>query len=122
MNRGDTAYLLLNYTLNGEPLVEGAYQEIELQINKESNVHKLKKTLSDGGIQWGTVSYELDGTEQTFTGYYASLSQSETFGLDDGECKVQLRVMVNDEVGSSAISTITLGQVLSKSVLSDSTE
>lgn len=35
-NRGDTAYLLLNYQVNNAPMEEGAYDEIELQINKEN--------------------------------------------------------------------------------------
>lgn len=41
MRRGDTAYLMLNYTINDEPLVEDAYQEIELVIKgSHSSVHE----------------------------------------------------------------------------------
>ena len=32
MNRGDTAYLMLNYTINGEPLERGTYHEIERRL------------------------------------------------------------------------------------------
>lgn len=118
LNRGDTVCLLLNYNLNGEPLVEGAYQEIELQINKQDIYNNVKKTLSDGSIMWGEVTYIDDqGDEQTFIGYYANLSQEETFRLSTGNSDVQLRIMLNDEVGSSAISNISLGQVLSKKIL-----
>lgn len=116
MNRGDTAYLMLNYTINGDPLVEGAYQEIELQINKQGS-DSIKKLLSKEDIKWGTLTYEDGQQTKTFTGYYCSLSQEETFSLRNGEMDVQLRILVNDEVGSSAISSVPLGQVLSKKVL-----
>ena len=56
MNRGDTAILMLNYTINGDPLVEGAYQEIELQLNPQGS--GVKKLLSLGDIAWGSVTYE----------------------------------------------------------------
>lgn len=119
MNRGDTAYLMLNYTLNGDPLTEDSYQEIELQLNPQG-FHSVKKLMSKGEIGWGTLTYEDEhGDEQTFTGYYAHLDQEDTFALGDGINQVQLRVMVSDEVGSSAISSVTLGAVLSREVLID---
>ena len=118
MNRGDTAYLMLNYTINGDPLQENAYQEIELQINRQSSSDSIKKLLSDNSIRWGTLTYEdNEGHTQSFTGYYASLSQEETFSLSAGKSNVQLRIMVNDEVGSSDVSSFDLGQVLSTKVL-----
>ena len=117
-NRGDTAILMLNYTINGDPLVEDAYQEIELQINRENGSESIKKLLSDGSIEWGTLSYEDDeGHSQTFTGYYCALNQQETFSLSAGRANVQLRILVSDEVGSSAISSFELGQTLSAKVL-----
>ena len=117
MHRGDTAYLMLNYTINGDPLIEGAYQEIELQLNDQTAPKSIKKLLSDNTIRWGTLTYEDDGVEKTFTGYYCSLSQDETFKFQQGLLQVQLRILVNDEVGSSDISSITLGQTLSRKVL-----
>ncbi len=117
MNRGDTAYLLLNYTLNGDPLQEDAYREIELQINKDTAYRRIKKLLSKGEIVWGTLPYEEDGTQMTFTGYYAALSQEETFKMSAGKNEVQVRVLVDNEVGSSAISSVNIGQTLSKKVL-----
>ena len=118
MNRGDTAYLMLNYTLNGDALTQGSYQEIELQINPQDGIRSITKLLSKNEIQWGTLTYEDDG-EKTFIGYYTFLTQEETFKLSVGTSTVQLRIMVNDEVGSSAVSQLELGQVLSRSVLSD---
>ena len=120
MNRGDTSFLMLQYTINGDPLVEGDYQEIELTINEQSSFRCVKKTLSGGGIEWGTLTYDdNEGHPQSFTGYYAHLSQEETFRLGNGANDVQLRILSNDEVGSSAVSSITLGRVLSSEVLVD---
>ena len=127
MNRGDTSYLMLNYTINGDPLVEGDYEEIELTINEQSSFRSVKKLLSKGEIEWGTLTYiedELQNgvitpVQKTFTGYFAHLSQEETFLLQQGGNEVQLRILDNNEVGSSAISTIMLGQTLSSEVLTD---
>lgn len=115
MRRGDTAYLMLNYTINDEPLVEDAYQEIELVIKGSHSF--VRKTLTDGDIEWGTITYDNDGTQESFTGYICHLGQKDTFKLDDGDTSVQLRIMVNDEVGSSDISSVSLGEVLSNKVL-----
>ena len=117
MNRGDTICLLLNYQLNGSSLVEGAYDEIELQINNQSSSKSIKKLLSDGGIEWRTVTYDDNGSENTFTGCVANLSQSESFLLSAGQSTVQLRIKMGDDVGSSSTSMFTLGAVLSSRVL-----
>ena len=44
MNRGDTVSLMLDYQLNGESLVEGAYDEMELQINNQSSSKSINKS------------------------------------------------------------------------------
>lgn len=115
INEGDTALLMLNYKLNGSDLVEGAYQEIELILSK--GAVSVRKTLSDESIEWGTVVYMDGQTEKTFTGYLANLSQQETFQLNKGTCQYQLRILVNDEVGSSAIGEVDIGDALSTEVL-----
>lgn len=118
-NRGDTAYLLLNYQVNGSPMTQGAYQEIELQINKQDDFRSIKKLLSNGEIFWGENFTYLDnfGDEQSFTGYVCSLTQDDTFKISSGKSNIQLRVMINDEVGSSEIQSVDLGCVLSDKVL-----
>ena len=126
-NRGDTVYVILNYQINGSALEEGAYQEIELQINNQASFNSVKKLLSDDSIRWGTIQYLDDNdVEQTFTGYYAFLSQEETFRLMGArqvtKSNVQLRIMIGDEVGSSAITDLDLGNVLSSKVLSASAD
>lgn len=119
MNRGDTAYLLLDYTVNEAPLTEGDCQELELQINRQSTYSSVKKLLSDGGITWEDgYQYEEDGETKSFTGYVVHLTQEDTFKVD-GTCSIQLRVMKDNEVGSSEITSINLGAVLSRKVLED---
>lgn len=121
MNRGDTTHLILNYQINGEDLQKDAYEEIELQINKQGSFNSVKKKMSLGEIVYGDVTYISEGIEKTFTGYYTQLTQEETFKLSSGKSNVQLRIMVNDEVGSSAISDITIGNTLSSEVLNATT-
>lgn len=117
MNRGDTACLLLDYKINDEDLVEDAYQEIELQINEQTSFFSVKKKLSDGGIAWQTVSYTEDDQTLSFTGYVAFLNQEETFKLLQGKAKIQLRIMMGSEVGSSPVTILDIGNVLSDEVL-----
>ena len=121
MNRGDTSFLMLNYTINGDPLSEGEYQEIELTINAQPSSRCIQKKLSNSDIVWGTLTYTEGETEKTFTGYYTHLDQDETFKLSQGTNEVQIRILDNNEVGSSAISSISLGQVLSNEVLNGNT-
>lgn len=118
-NRGDTAYLLLDYTVNGEEMQDGAYQELELQLNRQGKYFNVKKMLSKGEIIWkeNCTYRDKEGVEQTFTGYVASLSQEETFSLRDSIVEIQLRVMIDGEVGSSKKQALDIGDVLSYEVL-----
>jgi len=117
MNRGDTVSLMLDYEVNGSPLVRDAYDEIELQINNESSSKSIKKLLSNGSISWKTITYTVNGGTETFTGYVADLSQEETFKLSAGQSMVQLRIKMGNQVGSSESSMFTLGAVLSSKIL-----
>lgn len=118
-NRGDTAYLLLDYTINGEPMQEGEYQELELQINVQGNYRSIKKLLSAGDIFWDdNYTYiDADGDEQTFSGYIVSLDQDDTFLISQGQAEIQLRVLIDGEVGSSQIEELNIGNALSDEVL-----
>ena len=118
-NRGDTAYFLLDYTVNGEAMVEDAYQDIELQINNQSVSSSVKKQLSKNEIIWReNFRYkDKEGVEHSFTGYVAALTQVDTFKIKEGKAKVQLRVLINDEVGSSDEQELDIGKILSKEVL-----
>lgn len=116
-NEGDTACLMLNYQLNGNPLERGAYQEIEFQINDQAHSNSIKKLLSKGEIEWATVTYIEDNIEKTFEGYICYLTQEDTFKLKQGDSKCQIRIMMGNEVGSSDFCNINLGNALSMKVL-----
>ena len=118
MRRGDTFCLMLNVKVNGEDMTQGAYDEIELQINKESSSKSIKKLLSDGDIVWDTVTYlNKNNVTETFTGYVAYFDQDETFKLNAGQSQMQVRVEKDGQVGSSDEDMLTLGNVLSSKVL-----
>ena len=123
MNRGDTNYLLLDFTVNGSPMEENAYDEIEFQINQQSMKRQIKKLLSKGEIEWGTYTWTetVEGTdvEHSFTGYACHLSQEDTFTLSAGANKVQLRILADGEVASSKWLPFDVGDVLSNEVLKD---
>lgn len=116
-NEGDTACLMLNYQLNGLPLEEGKYEEIEFQINQQKSNNSIKKLLSRGEIEWATVTYIEDNIEKSFTGYVTYLSQKDTFRMQDGVATCQIRILMNGEVGSSEYSNFDLGKALSVKVL-----
>ena len=117
MRRGDTFCLMLNYQVNGSDLVQGAYEEIEVQINNQSSSKSIKKLLSDGTIKWETITYDVNGSTESFTGYVVHLDQEETFSLNAGQSQVQIRIKKDGEVGSSDTDNFTLGAVLSSKVL-----
>ena len=104
---------MLDYQVNGRNLVNGAYEEIEFQINNDSTAKSIKKLLSNGEIEWKRITY--DGG--VFTGYVVYLNQEETFSLREGESTVQLRIKMGGEVGSSEESEFSLGSVLSSRVI-----
>lgn len=123
LNRGDTACLILDYTINNQPMIQDAYQELELQLNSQSILGSVKKLMSKDEIVWGTVTYlDDDDQEQSYTGYYALLTQEDTFKLSQGKFEIQLRVMINDEVGSSETTDFDIGRVLSNKVLDASVD
>ena len=113
-NRGDTLCLCLKYMVNGEDMIEGAYEEIEFQINNAKNQKAIKKLLSRGEIVWDTVEEE---SGEMFTGYVVNLDQIETFNLVAGQSQVQLRVKKDGKVGSSKESAFCLGSTLSDKVI-----
>ena len=121
-NEGDTTLLLLDFTINGQPMEEDAYDELELQFNEQCSNTSVRKLLSAGDIVWGTATYEEDDEIKNFTGYVCPLTQEETFKLREGITKCQLRVMLDGEVGSSEIIQFGLGDTLSREVLSSISE
>lgn len=105
-NQGDTIKLILDFTYNGQPLVQGAYAEMELQFEPQNREKSLKLTLTGGDIVW-------DSTESK---YVANLTQAMTFNLPTS-AKYQLRLKIGNEVRSSDIGIYYIGEALSSKVL-----
>lgn len=121
-NRGDTSYLLLDCTLNGEPIGDGQCEEIEVQINPQDNFRGVKKLLSKGEVVYMTdMEYETKEGDvwvtKTFTGYVCSLSQKDTFTISKGKSNFQIRALYNGEVGSTKLIPLEIGDSLSTEVL-----
>lgn len=108
MNKGDT--LRLNFDFvddDGNPLMQGQFEEMELQLNPDRlGVYSMKFLLSAGDILW-------DEDEQKF---YVLVSQEDSLKLPNNVL-YQLRCMDSGTVISSDISSFDLGKVLSRQVL-----
>lgn len=113
MNKGDTVMLTLDYKLNEQALTKDGYDEIELQLNAQTNRNSLKFLKSTGRIEW----------DETSSKFVIGLTQAETFKLkenslnEDTDVEYQLRILLNGMVCSSDIGEFTIGPVLSRRVL-----
>lgn len=100
MNKGDTLYIILDYTINGVPIEEMGLDEIEFIIGRKSF------KLSEDEI-----------TVDEATGKYAvAIGQADTFALG-GTSDFQVRFKKDGEVTSTDVDTIRLGKTLSKEVI-----
>lgn len=100
MNSGDTLKIILNYTVDGEPLPANFEGEIEFSIGSK------RYLLSEAQI-----GYE-DGV-----GYCIHLSQEDTFDLS-GVSSYQIRIKnAEGEVVSSGIEKLSFGKSLSKETI-----
>lgn len=95
MNKGDALLIELDYTVNGEALKEGEWDDIEFALNSKSY------SLSNGDIYW-------DGEA-----YVCYLSEADTFDLRFTNI-YQLRLAKDGYVISSPITQWRVGGVLSK--------
>jgi hypothetical protein len=99
-NKGDTINIYLNYTLDGNPILEGDLDEIEFTMGSH------RYTLTDGDIVW-------DDNAQL---YMIKMPQEDTFDLKS-TTRYQLRVRKDNDVGSTDVEESELGDVLSKVVI-----
>ncbi len=100
MNKGDTLTIQLDYTVDGEPITEGQFDQIEFSIGDK------RYTLTDGDITW-------DGESSM---YALTIGQADTFDLG-GKTEYQLRLKSGTSVVSSGIGTLTLGKTISTSTI-----
>lgn len=100
MNKGDALLLELDFTVNGESLKEGEWDDIELSLASKSY------TLANGDIYWDGEHYVLfmtqeDSMKLSFTNVY------------------QLRLQKGDYVISSNVQKLRVGGGLSRLILGD---
>ena len=96
MNKGDTVYIILDYTINDEPITEGRFDEIEFYLGEN------RYLLSEGDIVWDST------TEK----YYVFVDQEDSFKLTP-QTIYQLRVRSGTDVTSTGIKKLVIGDTIS---------
>lgn len=99
-NRGDTIDVVLAYTVNGEPITEGQFNEIEVYIGEN------RYTLTDGTIVW-------DSEQEMYTIF---VDQEDSFKLST-KTEYQVRFRTGTKVISSNIKYMPIGKTLSNEVI-----
>lgn len=99
-NRGDTINISLAYTVNGEPITEGQFDEIEVYIGEN------RYTLTDGTVVW-------DSGQKMYTVF---VDQEDSFKLTT-KTEYQVRFRIGIDVISSNIKYMPIGKVLSNEVI-----
>lgn len=107
MNRGDAVTLTLNIKVDNVYITENYADEIELTFNKQNELECVQKTLSNGDIVWN----ETEGK------YQVTLSQKDTYKFRPCTNSVQIRILKDGQVISSAINTIEVGETNSQNTL-----
>ena len=99
-NKGDTIDVLLNYTIDGNPIMEGDLDEIEFMMGTH------RYTLSGGQIVW----------DSNTSLYKILIPQEDSFDLKS-VTRYQLRIKQGVRVKSTDVEEAELGEVISRSVL-----
>lgn len=102
VNHGDTLYIQLDYTLDGLPLHEYIWDDIEFMFGT------YRYTLLQG-----TIVYDNE-----VGNYCVSISQQQTFASPD-IVEYQIRLYKDNEVVSSKVGRMPLGKVLSTTKLGE---
>lgn len=103
MNKGDAFLFDLDFTVNGIPLAEGEWDEIEFSLGKKSYYLSEGDIFMNGGVYSVFISQE-DSFAFSFTNYY------------------QIRAKKGDNVYSTKVSRLKVGRVLSNTVLGEANE
>ena len=107
MNKGDSIRLVLDYSVNGKEIKKDQFEDLELQLNKESfGKYHVKLLLSRGEMAW----------DEDLQKYVAYLPQEESFKLPN-KVEYQLRCYNDGSVISSNIGFFFMGDILSKEML-----
>ena len=105
MIRGDTKQLKFKIKKGETYIVGSDYDEVEVQFNNQYHVQSVKKLKSKGEVVWNDDYF------------VCFLSQEDTFKLNDGLIKLQVRLYVDGDCKGTVIQSINMGSVLSNEVL-----
>lgn len=100
MNRGDTANVVLNFTLDGDPIRPGDFDEIEFTFGEKQYT-----------MTGGDITYDADA--QT---YGVFISQADSLALPD-VFEYQVRFKKGIDVYSTRTQKAVLGKTLSSTVI-----
>lgn len=100
MNNGDTFLFILDYTVDGEPIQEDYFDEIEFSIGNKQYL------LSKEEIAW----------DSNISKYTVFIPQADTLNFSM-ITKYQLRVRKGTEVASSKEMYLLIGNSISKDVI-----
>ena len=107
MNKGDSIRLILDYSINGKDIEKDQFEDLELQLNKESfGKYHVKLLLSKGDMEW----------DESLKKYVVFLPQEESYKLPDF-VEYQLRCYSLGSVVSSNIGRFFLGEILSRGMM-----
>lgn len=99
-NAGDTLTLYLDYTVDGEQIAEGQFDEIEVSIGSK------RYLLTDNEIVWDS---EADM-------YKLWIDQADTFTFNK-DTKYQIRFKFGNDVISTDKANLKLGESISRQVI-----
>lgn len=110
MNNGDALYIVLDYKVDGEPIQEGQFDEIEFSIGDKYAKNSVRFLFSNGDISW----------DPNLEKYTLFITQRDTLKLSSGVntyVEYQVRLRKDDVVISSPVETLQIGRSVSKQVI-----
>ncbi len=107
-NRGDTIDVSLAYTIDGEPITEGQFDEIEVYIGEN------RYTLTGETVNNEVTHQIVWDSEQGM--YTIFVSQEDSFKLTT-KTEYQVRFKLGTKVFSSNIKYMPIGKTLSNEVI-----
>lgn len=94
-NRGDTADIVLDYTVDGEPITEGQFDEIEVYLGNS------RYLLSEGAVMWDAEIQK----------YRVFVNQADSLKF-----KNPIEYQVRFRIGTKVVSTDTRNKPLGKTI------
>ncbi len=101
MNRGDTLTIVLDYTVDGAPIEQGQFDEIEFSIGSK------RYTLTGEDITW----------DESLGKYTLFIGQNDSFAIGNNSASYQVRFRKGTEVVSTDINRLAIGGTISTTII-----